>query len=100
GRSLRRDVLLGFVFHDARPRRKRTRGPDAFDGGQLRLPDRYLRPHPQWQPHVLPEPLATAGVRADGGVARAPWPVRGVALPAAAAARARVLDGRCRRIAT
>ncbi len=32
------------------------------------LDDRKLRPHPQRQPHLLFEPLATTGFCADGGV--------------------------------
>ena len=41
---------------------------------RYRLVDRPLRPHPEWQPHLLSQPLAAAVLRGDGGAAgRARW---------------------------
>src|SRR5690606_1317110 len=97
GRALRRAVLLGLLLHDAGPRRERAPRPAARDGRQLRLADRLLRPRAERQSQLLPEPLAAAGVRADGGAVRGPRRERGGPLPAAAAPRACVLDGGKRR---
>src|SRR5690606_24167962 len=91
GRALRGAVLLGLLLHDAGPRRERAPRPAARDGRQLRLADRLLRPRAERQSQLLPEPLAAAGVRADGGAVRGPRRERGGPLPAAAAPRACVL---------
>ena len=94
GRPLPRNLLLGFLFHDARPRGKRPPRSRDRHGEELRFPHRPIWPRAQWQSNVLPEPLAASLLcrhgRADRSARRQP----GIpAIPARAAARIRVLDG-------
>src|SRR5690606_30383362 len=90
-------LLLGLVFHHARPGRKRAARAGGADAGQLRPPDRPLGPYPQRQPQLLPEPFAAAVLLAHGRAGSARRSGRGHALPGPAPARARVLDGWRRR---
>src|SRR5690606_21402238 len=93
GWPLPRGLLLGFVLHHARPGGERTARAGAADARQLRPPDRRLGPCPQRQPQLLPQPLAAAVLLAHGDAAGKARAGRAGTLPAAAAARARVLDG-------
>src|SRR5690606_31331564 len=94
GRALPRGLLLGFLLHHAGPGRKRPARAGAADAGQLRPPGRHLGPYPQRQPQLLSQPLAAAVLLAHGDAAGAAGSGRPGALPAAAAARACLLDGR------
>ena len=95
GRPLPRDLLLGQLFHHARAFARRPPRPRPRHARQFRLADRPLRPHPQRQSQLLPEPLAAAVLLADGRIDRRGERRRGpLQIPAGARGRIRLLDGR------
>lgn len=57
GRTLRRNVLLGFLLHHAGSGRWRACDAAACDDRQFCLSDRHLRARAQWHKDVLPEPF-------------------------------------------
>ncbi len=98
GRPLSRDLLLGQLFRHARPPQRRPPRPRPRHARQFRLADRPLRPYPQRQPQLLPQPVAAAVLLADGRTDRRPGGGRGPdPIPAGARGRIRLLDGRRRR---
>ena len=95
GRPLPRGLLLGLVLHDARARGERAPRLVADMVEELRLADRPVRPHPQRQPQLLPQPLAAAVLRLMVRAARGARGRRDAAASSCRAApRVRVLDGR------
>jgi hypothetical protein len=98
-RALSRDVLLGQLFHDAGPGRRRPAGRGREHGRRFRRADRPLWPHPQRHAHLLSQPLAAAVLLRDGGPRqrrRGRQDRQGAIQdpPGPDAARARLLDGR------
>ena len=90
GWALQRDLLLGLVLHDARAGGKRPARPDGLDARQLRVAHRPVRPRAERQSQLLPQPLAAAVLRGDGGAGRAARRRRDLSqVPAAAAPRVR-----------
>ena len=75
----------------------RSRRSSSEHGEELRPPGSHLRPHPERQPHLLPEPFAAAVFLPDGRPARTGAAGEGLCrIPPRTPRRACVLDGRRR----
>ena len=66
GRTLQRALRVGQLLHRPRAPPRRLCGAGEGDGDAFPLRDRALRPDPQRQPELFPDPLAAAVPHRDG----------------------------------